>query len=715
MRDKILLDRRDLLKSAAALAGMSMLPPSAAASSDAKLAIRPYQTCFPRMEYWGEDPPTKEYVDAALQMIKESGVQSWTYSAVSGKGLPLFPSRIYPKHHPEANREVFRYLIDSAHQAGVTVMSWYGLNISQAITDAHPDWRMKFLEFPGKPDPEAAKINACYNSPYRQALYAFSKEIVKDLGFDGIWFDGATFSNHATSPMFQPACCCDFCRERFRRDTGLEIPTKVDFDNRAFRVFLGWRYGILMEIWHGVIEAVREANPQATVAFNNYRRRNSGLALSWNTAIPLRRLDLDAVMSCELDMFYGQADIQMKICRAMWGRKGLETWLAAADYHAWVPDVDPLNHVQAGLACISGGGVLYVGFGDKPVYRKELFLSLQKALAPRASYIGGEPIPYAANLVSQQSMDFQGQNDPSDYWDAAHGVNELLQHAHLLSEVVFDDHIDRGEIQKYPILIVGNAACLSTGQAERLTQYVEQGGVLIACHQAGVKDELGYAHPRPVLDELLGIEARQEGPEQVSHEVLDPALKVNETGFLSLFGPHTKATPAAGVEVFLRTHQRAEETTLATWPGAWVRSVGRGKAIYFDGDIFPIYLRQPLVSMRQFLARLLTGFVAPPLTVQAPFVVTVNVRRAANGEWWIHLHNYPGPGYRYPNPPRSRQLGPPAEVIPVGPISIDVLRGGVLSARSGVTGQQFSVTNGKTISVPRLDMHDVIITALKSD
>jgi hypothetical protein len=593
-------------------------------------------------------------------------------------------------------------------------MSWYPLGASKAITDAHPDWRMRFLDFPGTPNPEAAKLYACYNSPYRQALYAFSKEIVKELGFDGIWFDGSTFSSHATHPMFQPACCCDYCHERFRRDTGLEIPTKVDFDSRTFRLFLGWRYDVLMEVWRGVVDAVREANPLATVAFNNYRRRNSDLQLSWNTAIPLRRLDLDAVMSCELDGFYGQADIQIKIGRAMGGRKGLETWLAGTDYYAWVPDVDPLNHVQAGLACISAGGMLYVGFGDKASYKKELFQNLQKAFAPRAPYIGGEPVPYVANLVSQQSMDFQGQNDPSDFWDAAHGVNELLQHAHLLSEVVFDDHIDRGDIQKFPVLIVGNAVCLSTAQAKKLTQYVEQGGVLIACHQAGEKDELGYSHPRPVLDELLGIQARQEGPEHACYEVLNPDLKVNDSGFISLFGPRVKATPAEGVEVFLRTHQRGEEETLATWPGAWVRSAGRGKAIYFDGDIFPVYLRRPTRPMREFFARLLRGLAAPPLTINAPLVVTLNVRRAGNGDWWIHLHNYPGPGYRYPNPPRSRQLGPPGEVVPVGPISIDVLSGGVLSARSGVTGQEFEVTTSKTITIPRLEMHEIVVATRKT-
>ena len=715
MSEEFRMGRRELLKGATGWVGMSLLPTAPSAEPDSNTAVRPYAKCITRMEYRGDDPPTKEYVDETLRMIEEAGIQAWWFSAVSQPGVPLFPSRAFPMHHPKASWEAFRYLIESAHQAGITMMSWHALGASKAITDIHPDWRMKFLDFPGTPNPEAAKRYACYNSPYRDLLYAFSKEIVKDLGFDGIWFDGSTFSNHATHPMFQPACCCDYCRERFQRDTGLEIPTKVDFDSRTFRLFLRWRYDVLMEVWRGVVEAAREANPQATVAFNNYRRRNSNVHLAWNTAIPLRRLDLDAVVSCELDGFYGQADIQMKICRALGGRKGLETWLVAADYDYRVPDVDPLNHVQAGLGCISGGGMLSVGVweGDKASYKKEFFRSLRRAFEPRVPYVEGQPVAYAANLVSQQSMDYLGQNDPSDYWDAVHGVNELLQHAHLLSEVVFDDHVERGDVQEFPVLIVGNASCLSDAQAKKLTQYVEQGGALIACHQAGERDELGYMHARPVLDDLLGIRTRHGAPERACYEVLDPSLKVNESGFISAFGPHTKTTPVEGSRVFLRTHQRDEERTVATWPGAWMLSVGRGKVLYFDCDLFPSYLRRPTRSLREFFARLLTRLAAPPLTLRAPFLVTMNVRQAGSNDWWIHLHNCPGPGYRYPNPPRSRQLGPPGEVIPIGPITIEVSKGVVSSARSGVTGQEFKVPDGKTITIPRLEIHEVVVAALK--
>ena len=82
------------------------------------------------------------------------------------------------------------------------------------------------------------------------------------------------------------------------------------------------------------------------------------------------------------------------------------------------------------------------------------------------------------------------------------------------------------------------------------------------------------------------------------------------------------------------------------------------------------------------------------------------------GEWQIHLHNFPGPGYRYPNPPQTRQLGLPGEVVPVGPLTIQVHKGSVLSARSGLSGRALDVRDRRTITVPRLELHEVVVVRL---
>jgi hypothetical protein len=116
--------------------------------------------------------------------------------------------------------------------------------------------------------------------------------------------------------------------------------------------------------------------------------------------------------------------------------------------------------------------------------------------------------------------------------------------------------------------------------------------------------------------------------------------------------------------------------------------------------------------MRKFFARLLGRLAPPPLTLSAPFFVTMNVRQQQEGEWQIHLHNFPGPGYRYPNPPQTQQLGLPGEVVPVGPLTIQVQKGSVLSARLGLSGRALDVGDRRTIMVPRLELHEVVVVRL---
>jgi hypothetical protein len=127
---------------------------------------------------------------------------------------------------------------------------------ARGVLDAHPDWQIQFMPCEGiTPHPESEVHHACYNSPYGELLPAFVAEIVRDVGFDGIWFDGSTFSNHHARPMFQPGCRCPFCQERFTRDTGLPLPERADYGDRVFRRWMRWRYDVLMDVYRRCVEA----------------------------------------------------------------------------------------------------------------------------------------------------------------------------------------------------------------------------------------------------------------------------------------------------------------------------------------------------------------------------------------------------------------------------------------------------------------------------
>ncbi len=677
-----------------------------------------YENTATRLENRGYHPPTRDYVDGLVEALLQSGVEAIWNAAVDPRGTPLFPSRVFPVHHPEASLEAFRYLIDRVHDIGRPVLSWVALNLGGGVLPAHPSWAMCFYRPEGvTSDPQWDGAYVCINSPYGDLLPQFVAEVVRDVGFDGIWFDGSTFANHNSSvPFGQPGCRCGFCRERFLHDTGLPLPETLDRRDRTVQAWIHWRYDRLMDVWQRCVEAVNEANSTATVCFNNYRRRPFA---GWQPAIPMRALRWDALMSTELDGFPGQADIQMKICRAYGLRRGVESWWPLCDHwNVWVPDHEPLTAVQAVLGCIAAGGVASTGVGVDPRLMAGVLAAMQQAAAPRMPFLGGETVPYAAILASQNTMDFYAE--PLDTWDAIHGANEFCRHAHLQSSIVFDDALEQGdELSAYPVLLLGNAACMDGRQAEQLAAYVREGGVLLACHEAGTRDAWGEPHPVPVLDALLGIRARRPGQGTPTIELTDPVLAQAAGRHITFKGPHTLAEPAEDTRllghVVDRTSGHWDEVEYGAHaqppprlPGLWVRQVGQGWAIYTGVDFFKTYLSYPTAHMMRMLRALLVSLETPEITAEAPICVTVNTRRQPDGRWAIHLHNAPGSAYTYPNPPRGAYLHAPGEVIPVHDVRLHVGRRKVKRASLGLSGHVLTVT-GNVVEVPRLDLHEVVV------
>lgn len=680
--------------------------------------IRRYEDTVTRLENRGSHPPTREYVDHLVEGVQAGKVEACWHSAVDPQGLPLFVSKVYPSCHPRADLEAFRYLIDRVHSIGRPILSWYPLNLCRGLLNEHPDWAMKFYPMPGvTPNDDFARHYCCYNSPYGKLLPQFAAEVVRDVGFDGLWFDGSTFANHNSSPAFQPGCMCDFCRDRFARDSGLALPEKIDFADRTFRQWVNWRYDVLMDLWKRTLEAVLAVRKDAVVCFNNYRRRGT---FAWATGIPMRPLGWDMLMSGELDNFPTQGDFQMKMHKAYRCRRGQDSWWPLCDHwHMWVPDMEPLTAVQAVVSTMAAGGGACTGVGTDVRLVAGPLAAMWEAGRPLLPYRDGQTIEYAAIWASQQTQDFFLQNDAEAAFNQPHGANELCLQAHLQSSVVFDDDVAGGDLSRYPVLLAGNAACVSRTQADRLMEYVRNGGVLFACDQAGEFDELGFPHERAVLDELLGICSRRKSKGSPSL-IFDPAGPLADCGGgLSYHGVFTVAAPSADCEVLAPVAERTQggwdgiETDGVAFErhaGLWRRRVGKGWAIYCAADLIGYHLGQPTARAVRLFRTLLASVATPAIKAEAPLCVTVNSRRLPDGNVAVILHNAPGTSYRYPSPHRGNYLHAPGEVNPLHDLTV-VLQGlRCAKAASGVTGKALEVSaDGTRVRVPRLDLYEVVV------
>lgn len=69
------------------------------------------------------------------------------------------------------------------------------------------------------------------------------------------------------------------------------------------------------------------------------------------------------------------------------------------------------------------------------------------------------------------------------------------------------EQVKEGELLKgaYKALIMPKTICLSDKEAEEITKFVQQGGLLIADYQTALMDEHGKSRPKGRLDDLFGI------------------------------------------------------------------------------------------------------------------------------------------------------------------------------------------------------------------
>jgi len=615
------------------------------------IKIKSYYLCATRLENRGNDPPSFAYTDNLVQLIKSTGIEAVWHSAVSQQGRPLFPSRIFPNVHPDASYEAFHYLINKVHAIGRPILSWYALNHSISIVEKHPDWKIIPVQGGDIHDAHPSGVDeypyCCINSPYGKMLPEFCKEIVRDLGFDGIWFDGSTWAINNNSI---PGCLCNFCREKFKKETGLDLPQKPDFNSRTFKKWILWRYNCLMAVWENCVDAIHAARNDAIVCFNNYRRYRE---VGWHTAIPMRRLGWDAIIAGELDLMSFHGDFQMKMHRAYECKHLPESWMALCDYWMlWAPDLDCEPPIQAVVSCIGGGGYMSMG-ADNVHLMVDVLKKVQKKSARLAQYAGGEIVEYAAVLASQNTQDFYYCEEPINAWKAWHGANDLCNCTHLQSSIIFDDHVESGMLDKYPVILAGNFACISDQQFEQLRRYVENGGVLFLSSDAGTRKEDGEIRKRGIFDEILGIKKRKKG--KTFATLVTGGTKIPRfcNKYLSFRMPHN---------IFELYNKTGIIANLITWDmggfldkspkydgaGLWFVKHGKGYIIYSAVDMFLWHHDAPARRYTDFFYRLLTSFVEPEIAFSnVPQHVVINTRRKHDKEWFVVLHNAPGNVHRY--------------------------------------------------------------------
>lgn len=485
-------------------------------------------------------PHRRDQLLRQLDGLAARGFRAWWYAVATKGGFTMFPSRVMP--HREDAVDYLPWLAEQAHARGIALMSWEYLCTAPLLTAKHPAWRWVSFGHEGEPTTRD-RMFACHNSPYGQMLMDYCVEIVRDLGWDGVWFDGCFLYGHSVNEL-QIACRCDFCRAKYEQQSGERFPARVDFTDPAFRRYFEWRQHDFTEYWRALSGHVHEQNPGGVIVFNYFNRMSMPVAASGS---PLRRMAGDAPEPAPgtLGFAHGQADrfqsrrrgpmhgmiaterefqhqqtmLMAKTQRAINDNYPPEVWASMRDRASWEGPSVQLNPVSIHhhiAACATAGGYASLGVGERDL---DAYGPALKELAEAAEgigpYIGGEPVAPVGLVVSDHTLNYGDvidarQRRHDGFWASIHGAHNLLNGLHLPSEVLLENMFDDRFLHHHQAVLLPEVKCLDDSAVDALTAFAETGGTVMLIGETGSMDALGQSRRRWAFDELLGVNWRDD-------------------------------------------------------------------------------------------------------------------------------------------------------------------------------------------------------------
>jgi Hypothetical glycosyl hydrolase 6 len=722
-------------------------------AGEARMPAQPSATSAPwyrRAYRWGqtnitEKDPVRYDIAWWRAYWKRTEVQAVIINA--GGIVAYYPSR-FPLHHRAeflGDRDLFGELTKAAHDDGLFVMARMDSNrTGEDFFQAHPDWFARN----GRGEPYRAddKFVACINSPYYDTyLPAVLTEIIERSRPDG-------FTDNSWAGLGRGSICyCDNCGQRFRAHTGRALPRQTDWDDPAYREWIGWNYARRLEIW--------DLNNRTTRAAGGVDCIWSGMNSGSVTAEAASFRDLKAICAradiLMLDHqrrdddtgFQQNGDTGKRVHALLgWDKLAPESmamYESGPGYYrvASKPAAEARMWMIAGIA----GGIQpwwhHVGAVQED---RRMFQTAEPVMrwcqAHERYLVDRRPVANVGVAWSQANTDFFGRQNAAQLVDEPYtGFMHALVRARIPYLPVHLDDLDRQA--GLSALILPNIGAISDAQAAAIRRFVGRGGSIVATGRTGLYDEWGDPRPDYALADLFGCHQIGDTPRLASGgnrgggQSMDAATGPSRHTYLRL-GPtrhevlrgfdDTEILAFGGTLAPLRVDPKAlviltYVPPFPTYPPetAWMREPktdtpgliltehGSARVAYMPADVDRRYAREHLPDHALLVANIVRWAAGPtvPLSVQGPGLVDCHLYEQS-GRMILHLVNLTS---------EATWRAPLDELIPVGPFTVKIRLTEALGARSArllVSGGvgQVAVAGGlATLTIASIADHEVVV------
>ncbi|HEX6223272.1 MAG TPA: beta-galactosidase trimerization domain-containing protein [Chryseolinea sp.] len=726
------MDRRNFLKASGALGGATLMPPLFSFDKSDAHSLHGDTLWFDRSMRWAqlafvENDPGNYDPDFWLDYFKRIHADGALLSA--GGVVAFYPTDI-PLHHRSAwlgTSDPLGYLVKGCRNMNMSIILRTDPHAArQNVFEAHPDWIAVDVE--GKQRRHWANKDlwvTCALGPYNfDFMTKVNKEIMDRYQPDAIFSN--RWSGHGI-------CYCDHCAKNFKAFSGLDLPkinnvglstamASGDKNDPAYRQYRIWRTDRLKQLWFLWDGEIRKQKPTARYIPNGFpdklitgqhsdfffadQQARSGMIPPWSNGKHAKELRATMGMKPQVGIFSVGVEENYRWKDSVQSNAEISVWVAE------------------GIA--NGLRPCFVKFGGN-IFDKRWMDTVQKLYQgyfENERYLRNtEPIVNVGVVYSEQTIQNYGSKPwQKNYQDHAYGIYHALVEDRVPFEMVNDRLLDASHLQRYKLLILPNIAALSNKQCDQLIEFVERGGGVVATYETSLYDEEGNPRSNFGLAELFGVSYSQgvEGPLQNSylrlkadkfHPVLsgleDAYRIINVTHRVNVTPNEDFPSPVTLVPTYPDlpmedVYPRSGDTGIRE---LYLRSVGKGRVAYFNGDIDRTFWQILSDDHGKLLKNTIRWALNddPVVTVKCPGIVDVTTWRQEKS-MTVHIVNLTNP---------MMMKGPFRELIPVD-AKVDVkvpVNAKVGRVKLLLRGEEMSAKVEKgiiSVMVPKIEAHEII-------
>ncbi|KKR03474.1 MAG: hypothetical protein UT30_C0029G0002 [Candidatus Uhrbacteria bacterium GW2011_GWF2_39_13] len=448
-----------------------------------------------------------------VKTILSNGCEVCMVYACCHNGNCYYPSKVGHTHKNINGRDIFGQTISLLKDSGVTPIAYYTVVWHNQAAKDNPAWRL----YDARGSFRSGRYWHCClnNAEYRE----FTREQIREIvSYDvaGIFID----------MTFWPGICyCSSCRERFKKECGLEMSTRIDWRDKNWVLLQRTRERWLNEFAAFLTECVRQQKPEMSVV-----HQFSPALIGWY-------LGLDSSFSLNSDYasgdFYGgkyQQRLGTKVMSAFSAKIPFEFMTSRCvnlyDHTSTKSEDELLCSAATTLA--NGGAYLFIdainpdGTLEQQVHSrlgavnsilKPYTVRIQAARPMLVSDVGlyfSMASYIEPKLNGTDLFEFLGKTSISNMESVTDirslkevlGTSIVLNQLHQLYQVVNDKCDD---LSSFKTIIINNAMTMSASEVDRLRSFVKTGGTLIITGETSLYTPDGSSSGDFAFADVMGI------------------------------------------------------------------------------------------------------------------------------------------------------------------------------------------------------------------